>query len=351
MCTDKCKILKEIYNESLQEKNSINENLQNNLNRIEEIDIYLTSVREDFDFKVFSPRSAENIFSDKIKEMEEEKISLLNDNKNYYCKLNKLDNRINQLKEFVDKTDIELSGNISNEKNIKSENEEIKLNGSYKLEILDIQEKERQRIARELHDSSVQNLTHLVHMIELSSMFIDQDPIKAKLELENCIQNLKKFINEIRETIFDLRPMSFDDLGFRQCIENLIANAKVQFRNSEIEYDVCNLEESISKDQDKEKINLFLVTIYRIIQEALLNSLKHSNADEIILNVKSKKRRCYIYIKDNGKGFSLDNVLTQKDKHFGISIMNERVRLLGGNIQIETESKKGTEIKIEIPLI
>ena len=82
MCTDKCKILKEIYNESLQEKNSINENLQNNLNRIEEIDIYLTSVREDFDFKVFSPRSAENIFSDKIKEMEEEKISLLNDNKN-----------------------------------------------------------------------------------------------------------------------------------------------------------------------------------------------------------------------------------------------------------------------------
>lgn len=341
MCTDEGKVLKEIYNESLQEKNNINESLQSNINRIEEIDIYLTSVRDDFDFKVFSPRSAENIFGDKIKEMEEEKLNLLNENKNYYCKLNKLDSRINQLKEYVDKTDM----------NTKYEAEKMESDGSYQLKILDIQEKERQRIARELHDSSVQNLTHLVHMIELSSMFIDQDPIKAKLELENCIQNLKKSINEIRETIFDLRPMSFDDLGFKQCIENLITNAKIQFRNSEIEYDVCSLEESISKDQDKEKTNLFLVTIYRIIQEALLNSLKHSNADKIILNVKSKKGKCLIYIKDNGKGFSLDNVLTQKDKHFGISIMSERVRLLGGDILIKTELEKGTEIKIEIPLI
>ena len=88
-----------------------------------------------------------------------------------------------------------------------------------------------------------------------------------------------------------------------------------------------------------------------VLLKALLNSLKHSNADKIILNVKSKKGKCLIYIKDNGKGFSLDNVLTQKDKHFGISIMNERVRLLGGDILIKTELEKGTEIKIEIPLI
>lgn len=209
-------------------------------------------------------------------------------------------------------------------------------------DILNIQESERQRIARELHDSSVQNLIHLIHMIELGSMYIDQDSIRAKLELENCIKFLKSTIDEMRDIIFNLRPMAFDDLGFKQCIDNLIINEKSRFKNFEIEYNVCEL--------DNEN-NLLLVTIYRVIKEVLENALKHSNGDKIILNVMKKNGKCFIYMKDNGKGFSSKELDKKKNKHFGISIIKERIELLQGKISIITRPEKGTEIKIQIPLI
>ena len=72
-----------------------------------------------------------------------------------------------------------------------------------RLNILSIQEEERQRIARDLHDSSVQNLTHLVHKIELSGLYMDTDPVRAKLELTNISKSLKSILEDIRNTIFE----------------------------------------------------------------------------------------------------------------------------------------------------
>lgn len=220
-----------------------------------------------------------------------------------------------------------------------------------RFKIIDVQEKERQRIARELHDSTVQNLTHLIHRIELSSMFIDQDTIRSKLELESCIKILKTSIEEIRETIFNLRPMSFDDLGFKQCIENLIANIKLNYRNCDVELNIFDLDHYDWKMKNKKSINLFLVTMYRIIQEAVSNIIKHSEADKIVLDIKCIDTNCMILIKDNGKGFSVEDTLEQNEKHFGLSDMQDRVNILNGTIDIISECGQGTELKIEIPLI
>lgn len=328
MNNDKFNILKGIYDGFLIERKEENEKVQSNLNRIKEIDTYLKSIRDDSDFVVFSPRSAENIFSDKIKEFENERSDKEKDNKIHYYKLNQLDKQIKQLEQLLKDSDDDFN----------------------RLEVLNIQEKERQRIATELHDSSVQNLTHLVHMVELSSMFMDQDPVRAKLELENCIKILKSTIDEMRETIFNLRPMSIDDLGFKQCIENFITNSQTQSKSCCIEYDICELVDDSWKNKDKQEINILLITVYRVIQEAIINALKHSDADRIILEVKVKDEKCYINIKDNGKGFSLDDVMERKNKHFGLFIMKERISLLHGSISINTGIGKGTEINIEIPL-
>ncbi len=331
-------ILREIYNEFLDEQNEENRKVQNNINRIIEIDTYLKSIKEDYDLAVFSPRSVENIYSEKIKELEDEKNILENDNNIHYHKLNKLNKQIKQLIQLLQNDD---------DKVINKES----INSCRSLEIIDIQEKERQRIARELHDSSVQNLTHLVHMIELSLMYIDQDTIRTKLELENCIKILKSTIDEIRDTIFNLRPMSFDDLGFKQCIENFVSNSKIRYNNCEIEYNICEFLDDSFKSKNKQKINLYLLNIYRVIQEAVINALKHSDADIVYLKIEKKEKKCHIEIKDNGKGFSLDDVLKQKNKHFGLLIMKERISLLHGNILIDTNIGKGTEIKIDIPLL
>lgn len=330
MSENKADVLEEIYEGLLDIQKEENKIIQNNLNRIKEIEIYLDSMKDEPDLLVFSPRSTENIFYENIKDLNYEKNHLENNNKTHYQKLHKYNDYIKQLEKLLIY---------------------VSLNKYDDRKILEMQEKDRQRIARELHDSSVQNLTHLIHMIELGSMFIDKDPIRAKLELEDCIKILKSTVNEIREIIFNFRPMSFDDLGFKQCIENFITDSNIKYKNCEIEYNISNLTDIEWKNKNKQEINLFLLSVYRIIQEAINNALKHSNADKIILTVGTCKEKCYINIKDNGKGFKFEDNSEQEDKHFGLSIMKERINLLHGVITFNTDIKKGTEINIEIPLI
>lgn len=328
---EKLSVLQEIYDGCLKDRTDLKDNIQKTENRLSEIELYLGSVEKDeeFDLKVFSPRKSETLLKDKerILEFEKEKQELEYKKKEQNSKLIKLDIQIEQLELLI-----------------KNFNET-------RFKIIDVQEKERQRIARELHDSTVQNLTHLIHRIELSSMFIDQDTVRSKLELESCIKILKTSIEEIRETIFNLRPMSFDDLGFKQCIENLIANIKLNYRNCIVELNVFDLDQYDWKIKNKKSINLFLVTVYRIIQEAISNIIKHSEADKIILEIKCIDANCIINIKDNGKGFSVEDTLEQNEKHFGLSDMQDRVNILNGSIDIISECGQGTELKIEIPLI
>lgn len=209
------------------------------------------------------------------------------------------------------------------------------------LSVLEIQEKERQRIARDLHDSSLQNLTHLVHKAELCSLYIDKDPIEAKLELATIGKNLRKVIEDIRNCIYDLRPMTFDDLGVKETIEKMIFLLN-QDKHFKIVTDIENIEFSIS-DSEKE---ILLISIYRIIQECVQNAIKHSKGDEIVVSLKDKKNLYEIIIQDNGTGFDINDAY-KKDKHFGLSVIKERVFLLNGRINMDT--KDGTLIKIEIP--
>lgn len=206
--------------------------------------------------------------------------------------------------------------------------------------VMDVQEKERQRIARDLHDSSLQNLTHLVHKVELSSLYIDQDPVKAKLELATIASGLRKVIDDIRNRIYDLRPMTFDDLGLREALSNLFSLLN-QDGKFEIQMDIDEIEE---KFMEEEK-NFFLIMIYHIIKECVLNAIKHSGGNRIEVSLKQNAGAYLIRIKDNGTGFDIDEA-AKKDRHFGLHVVEERVFLLGGEMRIDTQN--GTAIEIDI---
>lgn len=185
--------------------------------------------------------------------------------------------------------------------------------------VLDVQEKERQRIARDLHDSSLQNLTHLVHKVELSSLYIDHDPVKAKLELATIEAGLRKVIDDIRNRIYDLRPMTFDDLGLRQTLLNLFAVINQDGR-FEMITDIDEIDNSLP-DQEKE---ISLIMIYRIIQECVYNAVEHSGGDRIEVSLKKKEDTFQIKVRDNGIGFDQREV-GKKDRHFGLTVVKERV--------------------------
>ncbi len=204
-----------------------------------------------------------------------------------------------------------------------------------------MQEKERQRIARDLHDSSLQDLTHLIHQVELCSLYIDEDSVKAKLELATIGSGLRKVIDDIRNRIYDLRPMTFDDLGLRETLLNLFSLLNLD-GNFEIITDI----DEINSDSSDEKKQVLLIMLYRIIQECVQNALKHSKGNQIKVSLKESDLSYSINVKDNGVGFDLLEA-AKKDKHFGLRVVNERVFLLNGKMQIDT--KNGTSIMIEIP--
>lgn len=211
-----------------------------------------------------------------------------------------------------------------------------------RLQILDIQEKERQRIARDLHDTSLQNLAHLIHNIELSSLYIDEDPIRAKLELQVVIRKLKSVIQEMRNTIFDLRPMTFDDLGLKESFERLVDKLK---ENSKfcIDYNIENINCNNS---------LILMTIFRIVEECLNNAIKHSEGSKIFFEIKRyADDKCLIKVSDNGVSFDSKEIMSLRNSHFGLCILEERVKLLSGTMEIDSAPEHGTVIKIIVPLL
>lgn len=209
------------------------------------------------------------------------------------------------------------------------------------LSILKIQERERQRIAMELHDTSLQTLAHVIHQVELASMYMDKDIVKSKLELAEVKQNIKIVIEEIRDRIFDLRPMSFEDLGIKETIQRFIDHINKN-HTFKIHTDICDI------DTD---YYLVLTNIYWIIQECVSNAVKHSGGDEIYLKCFSENKTCYIEVEDNGRGIADEKNENDVQKHFGLSMVKERVKILGGEINITSEINKGTKIIINIPLM
>ncbi len=211
-----------------------------------------------------------------------------------------------------------------------------------RLQILDIQEKERHRIARDLHDTTLQNLSHLVHNIELSSLYIDKDPIRARLELEVVNKKLKSVIQEMRNIIFDLRPMTFDNFGIKESFERLVDKLKETSKIS-IDYNIDNINCNNS---------LILMTIFRIVEECLNNAIKHSGGSKIFFEIKKDDNdNCIIVVSDNGVSFDSKNISSSKDGHFGLCILEERVKLLSGTMQIDSKPEHGTTIKILVPLL
>ena len=316
---EKKEILDKLYNDFLKEKESLQEEIDNCNNKISEIDTYINSITgmEDSDFKVFSPRDVESIYKDSLKENRNLKSKYESDCREYIKKRERIDSRLRKVKKLL-------------------------LEYNDEVQIFDIQERERQRISRDLHDSSLQNLTHTIHKLELASLYIDKDPIQAKLEIAEISKDIKGVIEEIRNTIFDLRPMQFDDLGLKDSVEQLVEKIK---KDSSIDIK-CDIDDNI-KSNDKD----VLLTFFRIIQECINNAIKHSNGSLIELKIKNVDGCFDIIISDDGEGFNVNEVFSEKAKrHFGLMILEERVNILNGTINIESEIEKGTKVHVQLPL-
>lgn len=215
------------------------------------------------------------------------------------------------------------------------------------IEILKTQEEERSRIARDLHDSITQSLTNLVYRAELSTRLLDMDIVRARLELIAMTESMRGCINEMRDIIYNLRPMALDDLGLNEAVKRYIDGIK---KNHGIQTAVC-----MDAEEPENIPSIIKITIYRVIQEAVNNAVKHSEADTIILHTKYNNNSIAVEVYDNGLGFDVSEVFSKKSglkngHGLGMSTMKERVLLLSGEFDIESQPGKGTKVKFVIPL-
>lgn len=215
----------------------------------------------------------------------------------------------------------------------------------YRLTILETQENERQRISRELHDSTVQNLTSMVHKVELCSKLVEMDPIRCKLELVTLGKTLREIINDTRQMIYNLRPMSFDDIGLEVTIERALDKLETN-EAKKVNFSVVG---------ESYKIKPVIgITLLRIIQEACSNAIKHAEPSYIKVILEYEPNEIRLTVEDDGKGFDVEHMdtSTKKDNSgFGLSMMKERIYLLSGNINIESKIDCGTKIYVTVPIV
>jgi len=214
------------------------------------------------------------------------------------------------------------------------------------VRIIMAQEEERQRVARDIHDGPAQSLTNLSLKTEIIEKMLGIDLEQARKEIRDLRKLVRGSLQEIRRIIFDLRPMSLDDLG-------LIATLKEYTNRLMNETDI-----DIILDAYPEHIHvdsLIEVAIFRIIQEALNNVIRHANASQVFINLKIMEDTLIGSVIDNGVGFDTEN---QRLKHlkdsklggFGIYGMKQRAELLKGRLNIKSQPGKGTTLRLEIPL-
>ncbi len=308
---------------------------------IDETDNRIAAMAEDVDtaFEVFSPRPKKNDFAKEgIAKLEKRKDELKLLKKDFAEQLMKLESDINVIREALGEPP-EAAEEIFYSEIAPSKDEQL-----YGIQILESQEAERKRIARDLHDSIVQVLTNLVHKCEICSKIMDMDSIRAKLELEIMSKTLRDTISEMRDIIYDLRPMSFDDLGLEVTLDRAIKSIDAG----------TDMKVTFTVEGEKQELSpIVQLTIFRIVQECANNSIKYSKGKELSIRLIYENSNVLLDICDDGQGFEyIKHNSSPSDERtgFGLGMMRERVALLSGYIDIDTALGQGTSIRVTIPV-
>jgi len=206
-------------------------------------------------------------------------------------------------------------------------------------QLLDLHERDRQVLAYEIHDGFAQQLTAALFHLDVFDRLSNSNPEEARRNLEVARQAITRSIDETRRLISGLRPPILDELGIVAAVDYLI-NENRENGGPEIEF---------AHDVRLARLAPPLESaVFRIIQESLANACRHSQSEKIRVRLLQSNGRVMISVRDWGIGFDETNI---EQHHFGLQGIRERVRLLGGQIAIDTATGQGTRIAVELPLV
>jgi len=213
----------------------------------------------------------------------------------------------------------------------------------YLQEITRAQEEERKRIARELHDSTAQNLIALLHQLE--NLLVDETklPVRDAKALWKLHERIRDILQETRRFSRDLMPSILDDLGLLPALEWITGELKSEY-GVETSLKIVGSERRLPQEAE--------LLVFRIVQEALRNVAKHAQASKAEVVIEFRENGMTVTVSDDGIGFQLPEQLGALPHigKLGLAGMQERARLLGGSLRLKSELGTGTTVFVEIPI-
>ena len=208
-------------------------------------------------------------------------------------------------------------------------------------QIIQAQEQERQRIARELHDETSQVLTSLLISLTLLEESVETQEARERIADTRALAH--STLRAIRNLSIDLRPSALDDLGLLPALRWYVKEYQKK----------CSIDVEFHATGFKERLPAEMETaLYRIVQECLTNTAKHASANRVTITLKEETARVYARITDDGEGFDYEALLKTpgQERGLGLAGMHERAVLLDGTLSIHSTSERGTIIEVSIPL-
>ncbi len=213
--------------------------------------------------------------------------------------------------------------------------------------VIQSEEELRQRVAQRLHDGPTQSLANLVLTAEICERIVREDPQRALSELAHLKRQVNEALQQTRAFIFELRPMTLDDLGLMPTLRRYAANVAAQKDGQK-----DGLKITVQAPKGEPRLAADTETaFFRVAQEAITNAVTHGKATEIVVTTLVSPDYIRLMVDDNGEGFDVDEAIAWAviRGSTGIASMRERADILGGKLRIESVRGRGSRVELVAP--
>lgn len=267
--------------------------------------------------------------------------------KQYRQKRDRLQRRLQSLlqtieraEHLVNRLNVTMSYLTSDYEDVGEAIDKAKLKQDYSLRIIEAQEEERKRLSREIHDGPAQMMANVLLRSDLiERTYREKGPELAFLEIKSLKEMVRDALTEVRRIIYDLRPMALDDLGLVPTLKKYLETTEDYNKGTKLYFQSNGKEVRLPGNYE--------TAIFRLVQEAITNAVRHGKASKIEVKVEWLKNHVTLIVKDNGAGFDQSIV---KNQSFGLLGMKERIELVNGEFFINSSPGNGTVLMFQIPL-
>lgn len=209
------------------------------------------------------------------------------------------------------------------------------------IRVIQTEEAVRQGLVRRMHDGAASSLSNFILQAEICQRFFDVNPDRARTELNALKSAAAATFSDVKDFIFDLRPMMLDDLGVVPTLRRYVES--YQEKNGiPVPITVTGVERRLESHIE--------VTIFRSVQELLNNALTHGQATQVQVSLDLAQDQVLAIVEDNGSGFNADEAFNDDTRTIGLSTLRERIEMLGGDLNIQSSLGQGTRVEFSIPI-